>query len=334
MSYRVEVVTGGNPLVAAATWWAVQIGADLALALDEATIWSVARTGDNLIACVGARQRTGGQFQWLSPAVSDAVGDSIGGDLIDEMFGDVLGRLFPELDAAILTSSPQVSARLLLPTDRTVVAAVQPVLARLGYAHGADVAFYASPTSLAPLTSTPDVHLQRLDEPAARGCPMAGNPESMATASASNWQALPSAFRALFAETLAESRAVPGLDEQIPEHLLTDFATDCGGDFAHWYYIRVGGQQIGCVLMDGRDRQAGHISLLYLGLLPAWRGRGCGSGALGCLGGVRELRDAIFLASVDLGNDSARRMYERSGWRMQICRELWWKRWNIGRVTA
>lgn len=72
MSYRVEVVTGGNPLVAAATWWAVQIGAICGAVLDEATIWSVGRTGDNLIACVRARQRTSGQFKRLSPAVSDA----------------------------------------------------------------------------------------------------------------------------------------------------------------------------------------------------------------------------------------------------------------------
>jgi len=83
-----------------------------------------------------------------------------------------------------------------------------------------------------------------------------------------------------------------------------------------WWIVRVGGAPAGCVLVNESATCPGDADLVYMGLLPHYRGRGLGRAMVryACGQVRREGRERMHVV-VDTSNPYAVRIYEAEGFR-------------------
>jgi ribosomal protein S18 acetylase RimI-like enzyme len=82
---------------------------------------------------------------------------------------------------------------------------------------------------------------------------------------------------------------------------------------ANWGLFEYQARDVGLVLLaDHPDHDA--VELVYLGILPEWRGRGAGRGLLTwAMDRARSLGRSVLFVAVDVANLAATRLYTRSG---------------------
>jgi ribosomal protein S18 acetylase RimI-like enzyme len=94
-------------------------------------------------------------------------------------------------------------------------------------------------------------------------------------------------------------------------------------DPRYWFLARVGSEVIG-VLLLARLHERSSTEVVYMGLLPSWRGRGFGvtllRRALDC---ARQQGVAILTLTVDVQNAPARKLYSAFGFHEVSRREVW-----------
>jgi len=127
----------------------------------------------------------------------------------------------------------------------------------------------------------------------------------------------------LIEETFAGSLDCPQLWAARPaQELLARIDADPRGSSGDAYLVRHAGRDVGCVLLV--DRPAwGHLELVYMGLIPAARGRCWGRGLASWslqAAGRREL-----VVHVDAANLPARKAYQGAGFLHRDRRELFGK---------
>lgn len=120
--------------------------------------------------------------------------------------------------------------------------------------------------------------------------------------------------------------------DRTPAELLDGFRGPADGRAHRWFLARADGRPVGVLLLDpGAEPRA--IELNYLGLVPAFRGRGWGDvlvrGALLAAAGDGA---AALTLSVDARNAPARRLYERHGFR-EVGRRVVYL-WHAPRPTS
>jgi len=96
-----------------------------------------------------------------------------------------------------------------------------------------------------------------------------------------------------------------------------------------WRLARVGTTPIGVVLLSAQpDRWAWEVA--YLGLLPAWRGRGYGRALLAhAMELCRTEAVPVLMLSVDADNTPALALYQRFGFRETFRRDVWMKNFSV-----
>ena len=117
-----------------------------------------------------------------------------------------------------------------------------------------------------------------------------------------------------------------------PAQLIAGFRQQ--GQYApqHWCILRDGEEDAGVLLLAPHP-QTPSWELMYMGILPAWRGRGLGRELIAealrrALGGGAER----LVLSVDARNHPAREQYERAGFSLFATRSLC--AWLAGQATA
>jgi ribosomal protein S18 acetylase RimI-like enzyme len=94
-----------------------------------------------------------------------------------------------------------------------------------------------------------------------------------------------------------------------------------------WELARRDGQTAGCALLS-RAAQGPIVELVYMGVVPAWRGRGVGDLLLRrALARCREAGARHITAVVDARNTPARRLYDRFAFGPVARREAYLYRW-------
>lgn len=147
-----------------------------------------------------------------------------------------------------------------------------------------------------------------------------------------DWIAYADPVRADFAgvilETYEGSRDCPELSGLRPiEDVLA--AHRAAGPFEPhlWELVRIGGQLAGCILLARLARGA-LLEVVYVGVVPAWRGRGVGSLLLRrALAQCRGQDVPRLTAVVDDRNGPAKRMYDRLAFRVSTRRDALLYRW-------
>ena len=87
---------------------------------------------------------------------------------------------------------------------------------------------------------------------------------------------------------------------------------------AHWYLVRCEGADAG-VLLLAPHTESTNWELMYMGLVPAWRGRGLGSQVVKeALHRAREAGMEEVILAVDERNTPARQLYEQFGFRPRL----------------
>jgi len=88
-------------------------------------------------------------------------------------------------------------------------------------------------------------------------------------------------------------------------------AGDSGAE--HWYFLRGGGQDAGCLLL-AEHRETDEMELVYMGLAPPWRGQGLGHVLTRCAQKLTRRADrACLTTAVDTANLLARAVYQAAG---------------------
>ncbi len=93
-----------------------------------------------------------------------------------------------------------------------------------------------------------------------------------------------------------------------------------------WFIAGIGGQPVGVILLSPvPERWA--VEVVYMGVLPAWRGQGCGAALM------RRAVETVFrqglttlTLTVDAGNAPALKLYSRFGLRETTRRDVWLRR--------
>ena len=87
---------------------------------------------------------------------------------------------------------------------------------------------------------------------------------------------------------------------------------------AHWYLARCEGEDAGILLLAPHPEST-NWELMYMGLVPAWRGRGLGIQMVNeALHRAREAGMEEVILAVDERNTPARRLYEQFGFRSRL----------------
>lgn len=144
------------------------------------------------------------------------------------------------------------------------------------------------------------------------------------------WRAYDEATEADFVGALEathqESRDCPELSGVRPMNdILAAHRAAGPHDAQLWQLLTIGSDAVGCVLLSA-SAMPHNGEIVYMGLAPAFRGRGLGSLLLKRaleLARQRRMRD-ISLA-VDERNDAARWLYDRFGFREFAVREAYWQ---------
>lgn len=91
----------------------------------------------------------------------------------------------------------------------------------------------------------------------------------------------------------------------------------------HWCILRFKGEDAGLLLLAPHPRTP-CWELIYMGLVPAWRGHGLGRLLVEeALSRARDDGAELVLLSVDVRNQPARRLYEQTGFRVYAERSLY-----------
>jgi len=91
----------------------------------------------------------------------------------------------------------------------------------------------------------------------------------------------------------------------------------------HWCVVRYGGQDAGALLLTMHP-EIGCWELLYMGVVPRWRGHGLGERIIDeALLRTSTAGANLLLLSVDANNLPARRLYERAGFQVYAKRTLY-----------
>ena len=136
----------------------------------------------------------------------------------------------------------------------------------------------------------------------------------------------PAGLEALFEATWRDSR--DGVNQTVvrkPGQDLAVYAADCQADPDAWYRVELGRTEIGCVLLDSTGPADVPWRIQYLGLIPAFRGRGLGRELLWAVRSLGSQAGRSVWAAVDQANLPALRAYEATGFRVWQERQLWIK---------
>ena len=137
-----------------------------------------------------------------------------------------------------------------------------------------------------------------------------------------------SRLRDVVEATYAETLDCPALDGlRSATDALEEYRKSPGYDPRLWFFVREAGQDVGCLILADHAEQD-HWELVYVGVVPAARGRGLG---------LRVVRQAQHLArvadrgrivlAVDVANRPAVAMYEASGFGEWDRRRVMMKTW-------
>ncbi|WP_346795876.1 GNAT family N-acetyltransferase [Halomonas sp. Bachu 37] len=125
-------------------------------------------------------------------------------------------------------------------------------------------------------------------------------------------------FAALFERVEEGSKDCPELQGTFTaQEALMGFQRQDAHAPAQWYLVRCEGEDAGVLLLAPHP-EAGNWELMYMGLVPAWRGRGLGRQVVNealrraAKAGVDEV-----LLAVDERNTPARQLYEQAGFKVQ-----------------
>ncbi|HVX12966.1 MAG TPA: GNAT family N-acetyltransferase [Pirellulales bacterium] len=118
----------------------------------------------------------------------------------------------------------------------------------------------------------------------------------------------------LVEQTYEQTLDCPALDGgRDGRQALAGYRATCRDDLSHWYIVRHRQERIGCLLL-GHDVSASTWELIYMGIVPAARGRGWG------LEVVRHAQSLVAQAkaerlvlAVDAANEPALRIYAAAG---------------------
>ncbi len=118
----------------------------------------------------------------------------------------------------------------------------------------------------------------------------------------------------LIEQTYEQTLDCPALDGgRDGRQALAGYRATCRDDLSHWYLVHHRQDRIGCLLL-GHDISASTWELIYMGIVPAARGRGCG------LEIVRHAQSLVAQANaerlvlaVDAANEPALRIYAAAG---------------------
>jgi mycothiol synthase len=118
---------------------------------------------------------------------------------------------------------------------------------------------------------------------------------------------------ALIARTYQNSLDLPALDAVRTPHEVLEGYRKCGAFRPQgWRFVREAGEDIGCLLLT--EHAARQWELIYMGLVPASRGRGAGCAVTAYAQYlVRELGGTNLLLAVDAANTPAVVAYRRTG---------------------
>jgi ribosomal protein S18 acetylase RimI-like enzyme len=162
-----------------------------------------------------------------------------------------------------------------------------------GFRHLADLRYLSAPATARP----------------AAGLPNAGALEFVPV-DASNRDRLATVVEETYRETLD----CPALDGLRPTaDVLAEYRTIGSGGESLWRLIRGAGRDVGCLLLADHPTQD-QVELVYMGLVPAVRGRQWGEVTVGeALRLAQQRGRATVVLAVDAANSPAAAMYERAG---------------------
>lgn len=115
-------------------------------------------------------------------------------------------------------------------------------------------------------------------------------------------------------QTYEQTRDCPALDARRDcRQVLAGYVSTCRGDLSHWFVVRHACEPVGCLLL-GHEAAGKTWEIVYMGLMPAVRGRGWG------LDVVRQAQWLVsqqegerLLLAVDAANEPALRIYAAAG---------------------
>jgi len=142
------------------------------------------------------------------------------------------------------------------------------------------------------------------------------------------WLTYDNAVHPLFARvvqgTYQRSLDCVGLNEvRHIEDILASHKAAGEFDPRFWLLARVGGEPAGIILLSQLPERWA-LEVVYMGVLPVWRGRGCGVALLlQALQIARQQALTTLTLSVDATNVPALKLYERFGFRETARREVW-----------
>ncbi|MCA9169067.1 MAG: hypothetical protein KDB23_15440 [Planctomycetales bacterium] len=303
MDTTIEISLGAGP---AASWWRNQLGLKSAT-LDDDTVWVTAVRNGVTRAVAGAQPRAGEHWHVL-PVAQASPPDA-----------ELAIAVLRQLDEHITSHHQRGVARLLLPVEAgaPLTGPLRQGLGDLGFDLATRVAFVSPPIPTPTARRDDDTDGQPSAESGVRLRPV-GDLQDHATRSE---------FETLFTATLVDCQGALGSGEQSAAQTLADYSADSRNDTSHWYWVEVGVQRAGCVLLAPGDGCDGALSLLYFGVNEGCRGRTAGVGVLGAVSSLRVVRRAGVFSAVDLANLPAWRSYVAAGWHEIFRRDLWWKRW-------
>lgn len=124
----------------------------------------------------------------------------------------------------------------------------------------------------------------------------------------------PRRFEGLVSKTYEQTQDCPELNGlREPAEILADYKTQGEFDTGNWLIAQDGTLDVG-VLILARHGAHGVMELVYMGVVPAARGRGYGAEIVGQSAQMAARQDAQRLVlAVDLRNQPARTMYESIG---------------------
>ena len=142
------------------------------------------------------------------------------------------------------------------------------------------------------------------------------------------WVTYDNAVHPLFArvvqETYEQSLDCVGLNKV--RHIEDILASHkAAGEFEprFWFVARLGGEPAGVILLS-RVPERWALEVVYMGVLPVWRGRGCGVALLHkALATAREQALTTLTLTVDATNAPALKLYARFGFRETARRDVW-----------
>lgn len=140
-------------------------------------------------------------------------------------------------------------------------------------------------------------------------------------------------FAGVVAATYAESLDCPELTGIRPiEDALEAHKAAGPFDPALWELVQVDGQLAACLLLS-RVSDGEGLDVVYMGVVPSWRGRGVGELLLRrALVQCRARGARRLTAVVDERNGPARRLYERFRMTASARRDAYWYRWRAADV--